>query len=177
MKNSFNCNTDIKFLVTFKIFLVEIEHWMYVLCDMEFRIVNFDCHSYIEETSNRHRLHSFNWVSKKMTTLPPIQPHSILCKSFVTNTSPLSSLVFLIHASDQPSTTVADTNFYPLNSNQCRQKVSIDFDSEQYFVLSQRLLVKLSIYNQQLWSTITNNFGIDSSCLNGIQALKNIHIR
>ncbi|CAF3954689.1 unnamed protein product [Rotaria sp. Silwood2] len=33
------------------------------------------------------------------------------------------------------------------------------------------------VNDRQLWSTIANNFAIDSSCLNGTQALKNIYIR
>lgn len=33
------------------------------------------------------------------------------------------------------------------------------------------------VNDRQLWSIIANNFGIDSSCLNGTQALKNIYIR
>ncbi|CAF0994955.1 unnamed protein product [Rotaria sordida] len=33
------------------------------------------------------------------------------------------------------------------------------------------------VNDRQLWSTIANNFSIDSSCLNGTQALKNIYIR
>ncbi len=33
------------------------------------------------------------------------------------------------------------------------------------------------VNDRQLWSVIANNFGIDSTCLNGTQALKNIYIR
>ena len=33
------------------------------------------------------------------------------------------------------------------------------------------------VNDRQLWPTIANSFGIDSSCLNGTQALKNIYIR
>jgi hypothetical protein len=49
-----------------------------------------------------------------MTTLPPIQPRPILCKTPTNNTQ--SSSVFLIHSSTQPST-VINTNFYPTNSD------------------------------------------------------------
>jgi AT-rich interactive domain-containing protein 2 len=33
------------------------------------------------------------------------------------------------------------------------------------------------VNDRQLWPTIATNFSIDSSCLNGTQALKNIYIR
>jgi hypothetical protein len=33
------------------------------------------------------------------------------------------------------------------------------------------------VNDRQLWSTVAINFGIDSTCLNGTQALKNIYIR
>ncbi len=49
-----------------------------------------------------------------MTTLPPIQPRPILCKTPTNNIQP--SPVFLIHPSTQPST-VVNTNFYPNNSD------------------------------------------------------------
>lgn len=33
------------------------------------------------------------------------------------------------------------------------------------------------VTDRQLWPTIASNFSIDSACLNGTQALKNIYIR
>jgi len=33
------------------------------------------------------------------------------------------------------------------------------------------------VNDRHLWPTIANSFAIDSSCLNGTQALKNIYIR
>ncbi|CAM4779810.1 unnamed protein product [Rotaria magnacalcarata] len=33
------------------------------------------------------------------------------------------------------------------------------------------------VNDRHLWSSVANNFGVDSSCLNGTQALKNIYIR
>jgi len=54
-----------------------------------------------------------------MTTLPPIQPRPILCKTAIPTTNniqPSSSSVFLIHSSAQPST-VLNTNFYPTNTD------------------------------------------------------------
>jgi hypothetical protein len=33
------------------------------------------------------------------------------------------------------------------------------------------------VNDRQLWSTVALNFGIDSTCLNGTQALKNIYMR
>ncbi len=49
-----------------------------------------------------------------MTTLPPIQPRPILCKTPTNNNQP--SPIFLIHPSAQPSTTI-NTNFYSNNSD------------------------------------------------------------
>ncbi|CAF0819211.1 unnamed protein product [Rotaria sordida] len=53
-----------------------------------------------------------------MTTLPPIQPRPILCKTTTNNlqSSSSSSSVFLIHLSAQPST-ITNTNFYPTNTD------------------------------------------------------------
>lgn len=49
-----------------------------------------------------------------MTTLPPIQPRPILCKTPTNNIQ--QSSVFLIHSSNQPSN-VINTNFYQTNSD------------------------------------------------------------
>ncbi|CAF1294189.1 unnamed protein product [Rotaria sordida] len=53
-----------------------------------------------------------------MTTLLPIQPRPILCKTTTNNlqSSSSSSSVFLIHLSAQPST-ITNTNFYPTNTD------------------------------------------------------------
>jgi hypothetical protein len=168
-----------------------------------------------------------------MTTLPPIQPRPILCKTPTNNTQPSS--VFLIHSSTQPST-VINTNFYPTNSDltnnnnnnnnssqapppsiplssyeeflkrlrefhRCRQYVSFIEQTDNHLIFSRttfRCLPTIAgqivdlqalyttvvghggwdkVNDRQLWSIIANNFGIDSTCLNGTQALKNIYIR
>ena len=170
-----------------------------------------------------------------MTTLPPIQPRPILCKTTTNNvqSTPPSS-VFLIHSSAQ-SSPVTNTNFYPPNTDltnnntnssqpslpipsaplssyeeflkrlrefhRCRQSVSFNkihefnrFFSRTTFrclpTIAGQVVDLQALYttvvshggwdkvnDRQLWSTVANNFGIDSSCLNGTQALKNIYIR
>jgi hypothetical protein len=50
-----------------------------------------------------------------MTTLPPIQPRPILCKTPTNNIQP--SPVFLIHSSAQPSTVIYSTNSDLTNNN------------------------------------------------------------
>jgi AT-rich interactive domain-containing protein 2 len=157
-----------------------------------------------------------------MTTLPPIQPRPILCKTTTNNIqSPSSSSVFLIHSATQPSTLI-NTNFYPTNSDltnnnnnnnssqippsslpstplssyeeflkrlrefhRCRQTAFrclptiagqvVDLQALYTTVVSHGGWDKVN--DRQLWSTVALNFGIDSSCLNGTQALKNIYIR
>ncbi|CAF4125732.1 unnamed protein product [Rotaria sp. Silwood2] len=154
-----------------------------------------------------------------MTTLPPIQPRPILCKTTTNNiqsSSSSSSSVFLIHSSTQPST-VTNTNFYSTNtdltnnnnSSQALPPPSAPLSSYEEFLkrlrefhrcrqttfrclptIAGQVVDLQALYttvvglggwdkvnDRQLWSTIANNFGIDSSCLNGTQALKNIYIR
>jgi AT-rich interactive domain-containing protein 2 len=153
-----------------------------------------------------------------MTTLPPIQPRPILCKTPTNNIQ--QSSVFLIHSSTQPST-VINTNFYPTNSDltnnnssqislpppapppstplssyeeflkrlrefhRCRQTTFrclptiagqvVDLQALYTTVIGHGGWDKVN--DRQLWPTIANNFGIDSTCVNGTQALKNIYIR
>ncbi|UJR10745.1 hypothetical protein I4U23_014933 [Adineta vaga] len=159
-----------------------------------------------------------------MTTLPPIQPRPILCKTpTINNTSSSSSSVFLIHASNQPSH-IVNTNFYssntdltnnnnnnnnssqissslpipaaPLSSyeeflkrlrefHRCRQTTFrslptiggqiIDLQALYNTVLAHGGWDKVN--DRQLWLTVAHHFGIDTTCLNGTQALKNIYIR
>ncbi|CAF3709859.1 unnamed protein product [Rotaria sordida] len=153
-----------------------------------------------------------------MTTLPPIQPRPILCKTTTNNvqsSSSSSSSVFLIHSSTQPSN-VTNTNFYStntdfINNNNSLQAPPPSAPLSSYEEFLKRLrefhrcrqttfrclptiagqVVDLQalyttvvghggwdkVNDRQLWSTVANNFGIDSSCLNGTQALKNIYIR
>ncbi|CAF3391643.1 unnamed protein product [Rotaria sp. Silwood1] len=155
-----------------------------------------------------------------MTTLPPIQPRPILCKTTTNNiqssSSSSSSSVFLIHSSTQPSN-VTNTNFYSTNTDltnnnnnssqapppsaplssyeeflkrlrefhRCRQTTFRCLPTIAGQVVDLQALYTTvvghggwdKVNDRQLWSTIANNFGIDSSCLNGTQALKNIYIR
>lgn len=151
-----------------------------------------------------------------MTTLPPIQPRPILCKTPTTNSQ---SSVFLVHSTNQPST-VNNTNSdlinninHNHNNNSLSQTSSLPstptLSSSEEFLKRLREFHRIrqttfrclpsiagqivdletlystvvnhggwdKVNNRQLWSTIALKFGIDSTCLNGTQALKNIYIR
>ncbi|CAF1185080.1 unnamed protein product [Adineta steineri] len=160
-----------------------------------------------------------------MTTLPPIQPRPILCKTPTTNNSQSSSSssVFLIHSSSTQPSNVINTNFYSTNNDQTNNNnnntsqilpppssmPSTPLSSYEEFVkrlrefhrcrqttfrylptIAGQVVDLQALYttvvghggwdkvnDRQLWSIVANNFGIDSTCLNGTQALKNIYIR
>jgi hypothetical protein len=78
-----------------------------------------------------------------MTTLPPIQPRPILCKTPSNNSQPSS--VFLLHSSVQPST-VINTNFYSTNSDLTNNNNNNNNNSSQVLLPS----VPLSSYEEFL---------------------------
>lgn len=49
-----------------------------------------------------------------MTTLPPIQPRPLICKTPTNNSQ---SAVLLLHSANQPSTVNNNNNFYSPNSD------------------------------------------------------------
>jgi hypothetical protein len=70
-----------------------------------------------------------------MTTLPPIQPRPILCKTTSNNTQPSSSSpVFLIHSSTQPSTTTNTDLTNNNNSTQIPSLLSTPLSSYEEFL-------------------------------------------
>ena len=154
-----------------------------------------------------------------MTTLPPIQPRPIVCKTPTNNTQP-SSMYYIHSSSTQPSTVMNNNNYYSTNSDstnnnnsninsnsipppstplssyeeflkrlrefhRCRQTTirSLPTIAGQIVDLQALYTTVLAhggwdkVNDRQLWSTVALHFGIDSTCLNGTQALKNIYIR
>jgi AT-rich interactive domain-containing protein 2 len=140
-----------------------------------------------------------------MTTFPPIQPRPVLYKTTTNHIQSSSSPMYLVQPSTTTNTDL-NTNHsslqtpslssIPLTPHEEFLKRLRDFHrgrqttfrflptiAEQVVDLHLLYNTVLShggwdkVHDRQLWPIIANHFSIDTSCLNGTQALKNIYIR